>query len=279
MKEFEEGIIQNEEYKNCLEQLKKYTLTDKNEKESENTQDKKNTNNKESHKNIKSDELLKIKESTSNRIIEKQNEVNQSINNQNNLNNANSSKKIKGSFFQLFKYSSVRYTAIILSIGWFCNASLFYGLVIGIKTLKGSQYRNTAILYLCDFFAANLGGFLSNWKLGRKLTLQIFTFGYGIFCFVMFFAFDYNKNVVVGFYFCARLSMLCSFCVYYSFAFESYPISVANYGYSLNSATSSIAGIVIPFIIEYLKEKYVCFSYLWHFWSCLCWFILLFERN
>ena len=259
VKEFEEGIIQNEEYKNCLEQLKKYTLTD--EKESENTEDKKNTNNKESQKNIKSDELLKIKESTSNRIIEKQNEVNQSINNQNNLNNANSSKKIKGSFFQLFKYSSVRYTAIILSIGWFCNASLFYGLVIGIKTLKGSQYRNTAILYLCDFFAANLGGFLSNWKLGRKLTLQIFTFGYGIFCFVMFFAFDYNKNVVVGFYFCARLSMLCSFCVYYSFAFESYPISVANYGYSLNSATSSIAGIVIPFIIEYLKEKYVFLIY------------------
>ena len=84
---------------------------------------------------------------------------------------------------------------------------------------------------------------------------------YGIFCLVMCFTFDYNKNVVVGFYFCARLSMICSFCVYYTYAFESYPISVANYGYSLNSATCSIAGIVIPFIIEYLKEKYVFLIY------------------
>ena len=77
----------------------------------------------------------------------------------------------------------------------------------------------------------------------------------------MCFTFDYNKNVVIGFYFCARFSMICSFCVYYTFAFESYPISVANIGYSLNSATCSVAGIVIPFIIEYLKEKYVFLIY------------------
>ena len=134
-------------------------------------------------------------------------------------------------------------------------------MVIGLKTLKGSQYRNTAILYLCDFCAYNISGLFSNSRLGRKTSLQIFTFGYGIFCFVMFFTFDYNKDVVLAFYFCARLSMICSFCVYYSFAFESYPLSVANIGYSLNSATCSIAGIIIPFIIEYLEEKYVFLIY------------------
>ena len=252
VKEFEEGISQNEEYKKCLEQLKSYTLDEKNEKELEKSEDKKIT---------KNDELLQIKENSTNRNNEKQNEVNQSTNSQKNLINVKSPKKIKGSFFQLFKYSSVRYTAIILSVGWFCNATLFYGLVIGIKTLKGSQYRNTAILYLCDFCAYNLSGLFSNSKLGRKLSLQIFTFAYGIFCLVMCFTFDYNKNVVIGFYFCARFSMICSFCVYYTFAFESYPISVANIGYSLNSATCSVAGIVIPFIIEYLKEKYVFLIY------------------
>ena len=55
--------------------------------------------------------------------------------------------------------------------------------------------------------------------------------------------------------------MICAFCFYYSYAFESYPISVANIGYFLNSATWSIAGNVISFIIEYLKEKYVFLIY------------------
>ena len=253
-------------YKNCLERLKSYTLSDKSE---ESVKDKEKLNNKkeESQKNIvvekKPDEFLNIKENSSNRSnkIDIKNDNNESPSSQKNLVNIKQNKKIKGSFFQLFKYSSVRYTAIILSVGWFCNSTLFYGLVIGIKTLKGSQYRNTAILYICDFCAYNLSGFFSNSKLGRKLSLQIFTLAYGIFCLIMCFTFDYNKNVVVGFYFCARLSMICAFCVYYTYAFESYPISVANYGYSLNSAISSVAGVVIPFIIEYLKEKYVFLIY------------------
>ena len=266
-KYFQEGITKQEEYKNCLERLKSYTLPDNNKEESiKNNGNLYKKKNEEVQKNIieqKSDEILKIKDNVSNRSnrINLKIENNQNSNSQKNLINIKQNKKIKGNFFQLFKYSSVRYTAIILSVGWFCNSTLFYGLVIGIKTLKGSQYRNTAILYLCDFFAYNLSGLFSNSKLGRKLSLQIFTMAYGIFCLVMCFTFDYNKNVVVGFYFCARLSMICSFCVYYTYAFESYPISVANYGYSLNSATCSIAGIVIPFIIEYLKEKYVFLIY------------------
>ena len=264
-KDFQEGITKNEDYKNCLERLKSYTLSDNNKKSIKYKVD---INNKkeESQKNIaeqKSDEFLKIKDNTSNRSNRNdiKDDNNESPNSQKNLVNVNPNKKIKGSFFQLFKYSSVRYTTIILSVGWFFNSTLFYGLVIGIKTLKGSQYRNTAILYTCDFCAYNLSGLFSNSKLGRKLSLQIFTLAYGIFCLVMCFSFDYNKNVVVGFYFCARLSMISAFCVYYTYAFESYPFSVANYGYSLNSAVSSVAGVVIPFIIEYLKEKYVFLIY------------------
>ena len=268
-KEFEEGVTGNEEYKKCLEQLKSYTESEKSEKnerlETENNLNEKNDDDKNLEKNEKfqdkkPDELLNIKENTSNRSNNK--EIKEDLKlSQKNLIQVKDNKKIKGNLLQLFKYSSVRYIAIILSIGWFCNATLFYGLVIGIKTLKGSQYRNTAILYLCDFCAYNLSGLFSNSKLGRRLSLQIFTLGYGIFCFIMCFTFDYNKNVVVAFYFCARLSMICSFCVYYSYAFESYPISVANIGYSLNSGACSIAGIVIPFIIEYLKEKYVFLIY------------------
>ena len=270
-KEFEEGIIQNEEYKKCIQQLKDYASPDN-----------KNivVNNKEDDE--KSKDILHMKNKNNQETIPKTEEKFESENLRNNENkqqkitlegknenkgekisdnNKENKRQIKGSLLQIFKYSSVRYTLIILSIGWFCNSTLFYGLVIGIKTLKGSQYRNTAILYLCDFCAYNISGFFSNSKLGRKISLQIFTLAYGIFCLVMFLVFDKNKNVVVGFYFCARLSMICAFCIYYSFCFESYPLSVATYGYSFNVTSSSIAGVVIPFIIEYIDEKYVFLIY------------------
>ena len=261
-KEFEEGINKNEEYKQCLEQLKMYTIEDKKEEEDE-KEDKINKINEKKVPNSDNDLNLNDKRLDTDYGINEESGKNEK--NEKKKNNTNTyskkNKKIEGSIIQLFKYPSVRYTTIILSVGWFCNSTLFYGLVIGLKTLKGSQYRNTAILYLCDFCAYNISGLFSNSRLGRKMSLQIFTFGYGIFCFVMFFSFDYNKDVVLAFYFCARLSMICSFCVYYSFAFESYPLSVANIGYSLNSATCSVAGIVIPFIIEYLEEKYVFLIY------------------
>ena len=257
-KEFNDGITNDEKYKNCLENLKKYAL-------------------KEDEKVIKKVEVIKStqiilvenkgkKDNNENYLQTEdqlKNETNQAnMNSEEKVNNLNKEKKeIKGSLFQIFKYSSVRYKLIILSLGWFFNSTLFYGLVLGIKTLKGSQYRNTAILYLCDFFAYNISGLFSNSKLGRKISLQIFTLAYGIFCLVMFLVYEKNKNVVIGFYFCARLSMICGFCIYYSFAFESFPISVASYGYSFSATCSALAGIVIPFIIEYIKEKYVFLIY------------------
>ena len=266
-KEFKEGIVNDEKYKNCLEKLKKYT-----EKESV------------IKYNKKVDGTTNIVHIDQNQINIESDNNHQSNNNlispklsTNNENSTGIKKEIKGSLLQIFKYSSVRYILIILSVGWFCNSTLFYGLVIGIKTLKGSQYRNTAILYLCDFCAYNISGFFSNSKLGRRLSLQIFTLGYGIFCLVMFLVFDKNKDVVVGFYFCARLSMICGFCVYYSYAFESYPISVATYGYSFNATCSSIAGVVIPFIIEYIEEKYVFLIYAIE--GVICTFLFLFLKE
>ena len=266
-KEFKEGIVNDEKYKNCLEKLKKYT-----EKESV------------IKYNKKVDGTTNVVHIDQNQINTESDNNHQSNNNlispklsTNNENSTGIKKEIKGSLLQIFKYSSVRYILIILSVGWFCNSTLFYGLVIGIKTLKGSQYRNTAILYLCDFCAYNISGFFSNSKLGRRLSLQIFTLGYGIFCLVMFLVFDKNKDVVVGFYFCARLFMICGFCVYYSYAFESYPISVATYGYSFNATCSSIAGVVIPFIIEYIEEKYVFLIYAIE--GVICTFLFLFLKE
>ena len=272
-KEFLEGIEQNEKYKSCMEKLKEYTMKD-NEKGIKKEDSGKSTQiitvenrDKKDNENLQSSEeqMANRKEDYKNIEETKANSTNEN------------KREIKGSLFQIFKYSSVRYILIILSVGWFCNSTLFYGLVLGIKTLKGSQYRNTAILYLCDFFAYNISGLFSNSRLGRRLSLQIFTIAYGIFSLVMFLVYDKNKDVVVAFYFCARLAMICGFCVYYSFAFESFPISVAAYGYTFSATFSSVAGIIIPFIIEYIKEKYVFLIYAIE--GILCFFIFFFLEE
>ena len=270
-KEFNEGIVNDEKYKNCLEKLKGYTNEESN----------KETVVKYSKKEeMVTTQTVQIQQRMATESSHKSaDKLISSTRSNNSENSVETKKEIKGSLLQIFKYSSVRYICIILSVGWFCNSTLFYGLVIGIKTLKGSQYRNTAILYLCDFCAYNISGFFSNSKLGRKLSLQIFTLGYGIFCLVMFLVFDKNKDVVVGFYFCARLFMICGFCVYYSYAFESYPISVATFGYSFNATCSAVAGVVIPFIIEYIEEKYVFLIYAIEGVVCTLLFLFLKETR
>ena len=270
-KEFNEGIVNDEKYKNCLEKLKGYTNEESN----------KETVVKYSKKDeMVTTQTVQIQQRMATESSHKSaDKLISSTRSNNSENSVETKKEIKGSLLQIFKYSSVRYICIILSVGWFCNSTLFYGLVIGIKTLKGSQYRNTAILYLCDFCAYNISGFFSNSKLGRKLSLQIFTLGYGIFCLVMFLVFDKNKDVVVGFYFCARLFMICGFCVYYSYAFESYPISVATFGYSFNATCSAVAGVVIPFIIEYIEEKYVFLIYAIEGVVCTLLFLFLKETR
>ena len=270
-KEFNEGIVNDEKYKNCLEKLKGYTNEESN----------KETVVKYSKKDeMVTTQTVQIQQRMATESSQKSaDKLISSTRSNNSENSVETKKEIKGSLLQIFKYSSVRYICIILSVGWFCNSTLFYGLVIGIKTLKGSQYRNTAILYLCDFCAYNISGFFSNSKLGRKLSLQIFTLGYGIFCLVMFLVFDKNKDVVVGFYFCARLFMICGFCVYYSYAFESYPISVATFGYSFNATCSAVAGVVIPFIIEYIEEKYVFLIYAIEGVVCTLLFLFLKETR
>ena len=273
-KEFLEGIEKDEKYKNCIGKLKEYTLKDKG-KEVKKTDSGKSTQVIMVENNTKKDK--EILQNSEEQFVERKKEDNKNIEETKGNSTSENKREIKGSLFQIFKYSSIRYILIILSVGWFCNSTLFYGLVLGIKTLKGSQYRNTAILYLCDFFAYNISGLFSNSKLGRRWSLQIFTIAYGVFSLVMFLVYDKNKDVVVAFYFCARLAMICGFCVYYSFAFESFPISVAAYGYTFSATFSSIAGIIIPFIIEYIKEKYVFLIYAIE--GIVCFFIFFFLEE
>ena len=169
-------------------------------------------------------------------------------------------KQAKGTCIDLIKYPSIRYKFLLICLFRFCNGTLFSGLAIGLKSLKGSLHRNTAILYLVDFFGYNVSGFASDSCLGRKGTLQLLTGCYGVFSLIMFFCFNIN-SVVLTFYFCTRFCIMCAFSCYYTLAYETYPLSVASIGFGVNTGFNSFAGMLVPFIIEYIEDKYVFLMY------------------
>ena len=169
-------------------------------------------------------------------------------------------KHAKGTLLDLLKYPSIRYKFLLICFFRICNGTLFSGLAIGLKSLKGNIFRNTAILYLVDFCAYNISGFASDSCLGRKGSLQLLTGLYGVFSLIMFFCFNINA-VVLTFYFCTRFCIMSAFACYYTLAYETYPLSVASIGYGVNVGFNSVGGMIIPFIIEYIEDKYVFLMY------------------
>ena len=192
--------------------------------------------------------------------------------------NQKKAKQAKGSCLDLIKYPSIRYKFLLLCLFRFCNGTLFSGLAIGLKSLKGNLHRNTAILYLVDFFGYNVSGFASDSCLGRKGTLQLLTGCYGVFSLIMFFCFNINA-VVLTFYFCTRFCIMCAFSCYYTLAYETYPLSVASIGFGVNTGFNSFAGMLVPFVIEYMEDRYVFLMYGIFGVVCFCLFFFIPETK
>ena len=50
----------------------------------------------------------------------------------------------------LLKYPSVRYTFLLFCLLWFCSTALYNGFTIGLKSLPGSIYLNSLLLFLAE---------------------------------------------------------------------------------------------------------------------------------
>lgn len=190
---------------------------------------------------------------------------------------SNQSKILKTNFWCLIKYPSIRYTFLLLSILWLCTSMLFSGLVIGMKSLPGSIFLNSIILFLAEtvgYFCA--GPSMNIKKLGRKGALMIYTGGFSLMCFLMVIFINYETLCIV-LYIITRFFAMSSFCIYYTFCLESYPTSIKALAYGINGASNNLGGVIIPFIIEYLERRWLYLLY-----ACLglgCIIILIFLKE
>ena len=72
---------------------------------------------------------------------------------------------------------------------------------------------------------------------------------------------------------------MSSFCIYYTYCLESYPLSINHLAYGLNGACNSLGGIIIPFIVEYIERRTLYLIYCIFGAVCVVLMIFLKETN
>ena len=189
------------------------------------------------------------------------------------------SKEIHLTPFSLLKYPSVRYTFLLFCLLWFCTSALYSGLTIGLKSLPGSIYLNSLLLFIAEtpgYFVS--GASMNNKHLGRKYSLMLFTGCFALMCLMMFILFN-EETASVVFYLLTRFFVMSAFCIYYTYCLESYPLSIGQLAYGINGSCNSLGGIVIPFIIEYISRRTLYLVYAILGGACTVLMILLKETR
>ncbi len=126
--------------------------------------------------------------------------------------------------------------------------------MIGLKNLKGNIYSNSFLLFVVEAAAEASNGIFISSKLGRKFTLIIFTFLYGMCCIMSYVLFGNEKTVLVFYLLTRFFSMSCP-ATYMTYTFEAYPISVRGLAQGINGGFNSAGGMAIPVVIELLSER------------------------
>lgn len=176
----------------------------------------------------------------------------------------------------LLKYPSVRYTFLLFCLLWFCTSALYSGLTIGLKSLPGSIYTNSLLLFVAETPGYFVSGVSMNSKMGRKYSLMLFTGCFALMCLFMVILFNYETPSVV-FYLLTRFFVMSAFCIYYTYCLESYPLSINQLAYGINGSCNSLGGIIIPFVIEYISRRllYLIYAIL----GALCTLLMIFLKE
>jgi MFS family permease len=175
--------------------------------------------------------------------------------------------KPKYGYSALLKYPSVRYKFLIFTFMFMSTSFLTNAVVINTKSMIGNMYVNIVSLFCVEVIAGISCGFIINIpSLGRKKSLIGFYLGITI-GFVLYLLFE---NLKLGSIPVLMSMVVIRFCItgvfttFYIYFMENYPTPLRALGFGLNSTFGNLAGIVSPFIIEFINAYilYVVFAIL-----------------
>lgn len=181
-------------------------------------------------------------------------------------------------FFDFFKYKSIRSKFLTFCLILSTISGCYYGLSINIKNLSGDIYTNAIINYSLDIFVYIFAAPLTNVKfLGRKKTTGIFlmlsTIG-----FLMYLILDISDNYRNVILFGTRFAVSALYSTIGIFILETYPTPARALGYGINQTTSKIIPVITPVFIE-LFPKGIFLGYLIANFSSLILLIFVLDET
>jgi len=224
-------------------------------KEKEIIQDLNNNNSENIFTNLNNDKLLK-KEDEIIQIKETENKISNNETETEDLNNLTLNKHNNANWKYLFKFPSIRYKFLILCFFGFTVNGTYTGISITTKNLPGDMFINTMIISVCEITFGVIASFLINTKkLGRKGTL-ILLYSIAMTSFIIFLIFKKLSQIAFLIIFCiSRFSCFGLLTVVYTYFLENYPTCIRALAFGINSSFDNFGGTVFPFIIENISQN------------------------
>ncbi|XP_074649707.1 organic cation transporter protein-like isoform X1 [Tubulanus polymorphus] len=155
----------------------------------------------------------------------------------------------------LFREPILRRITLILSILWFVNTLVYYGLSLSAAVLAGDRFLNFFLMALVEIPATFCAMFLMESRAGRRISISSFHGLAGISLIVLVFIPPVTENgtdltpLTVFSTLVGKFSITASFDVVAQYTLELYPTCLRNTGFGTATFTGPVAGILAPFAV------------------------------
>ena len=163
--------------------------------------------------------------------------------------------RISNTSYGVKKYKKV---FLIMCFMWFCISGCYYGILILIKDIKGDIYQTYTVMYLLEILSNFIAAFMIETEhYGRKKSMTIlYGLGLIIICIFMISNLEDFRSV---FYVSFRFVISIIYLIIYIYSTEIYPTDIRAKGLAFNAVCGRLSSIFIPFLVEFLGDKFLIY--------------------
>ncbi|XP_045472357.1 organic cation transporter protein [Harmonia axyridis] len=146
----------------------------------------------------------------------------------------------------LFKTPNLRSRTLNISLCWFANSLVYYGLSLSSGNIKGNPFFILFVMGLIEI-PGNILTIMLMDKLGRRL-LTSFNMILGGMCCIVAVSITIGSVTSTTFVFLGKFLIACSFAIIYNYSAELFPTVIRNSALGLGGMWARISGALTPLI-------------------------------
>lgn len=156
-------------------------------------------------------------------------------------------KQAKGTFLDLFRFSTLRCRTLNIFFNWMVNSGVYYGLSLNTSNLGGNPYLNFVISGAVELPGLALATILLD-RVGRRIPLSAFLGLGGLFLVATIFVPKDMAWLLITLAMSGKLCITASYAIIYTLSAEVFPTVVRNVGMGSSSMVARIGGALAPYI-------------------------------